>query len=277
MSTVSVDKYAGKAAIELARQINKSFMNLYAKFMMDGAINYKGIRNSKDFQDYQELTASLEWIDLGALSRDELLAFSLTIYNALVIHGMITSSSPVDLSQAESRRQFFQGTCYSIGGFEFSLDDIEHGLLRCNAVHPSSGLKFFPDGDPRAKLVLQRLDPRIHFALVCGAKSCPPVRAYSLNNLENGLQGAANVFCLNNIAVDVDKREITLPKLFDWYRHDFGHDENSMMMSILSYMKPKDDSKPPHDHYLQVKSLVESGVSYTLRFTDYDWSINGAL
>ena len=39
------------------------------------------------------------------------------------------------------------------------------------------------------------VDPRIHFALVCGAKSCPPIRVYTPQRLEYGLMAAAKVFC----------------------------------------------------------------------------------
>ena len=51
----------------------------------------------------------------------------------------------------------------------YSLDDIEHGILRCNRPHPG-GEVMFQDGDPRMEFMMKELDPRIHFALVCGAK-----------------------------------------------------------------------------------------------------------
>ena len=43
--------------------------------------------------------------------------------------------------------------------------------------------------------VVEPLDPRIHFALVCGAKSCPPIRVYTPASLEAGLEAAAQAFC----------------------------------------------------------------------------------
>lgn len=52
----------------------------------------------------------------------------------------------------------------------YSLDDIEHGVLRGNRPHPSSPEPLLRDGDPRLQFVMSRVDPRIHFALVCGAK-----------------------------------------------------------------------------------------------------------
>ena len=60
---------------------------------------------------------------------------------------------------------------------------------------PSQTLKylFLPQDDPRlasgTPSIGQKLDPRIHFALVCGARSCPPIRVYRPSNLERGLGG----------------------------------------------------------------------------------------
>lgn len=69
---------------------------------------------------------------------------------------------------------------YNVGGHTFSLDDIEHGILRCNKKHPTSGAVAFSISDPRLPFVLHLpLDPRIHFALNCGAKGCPAIRAYA--------------------------------------------------------------------------------------------------
>lgn len=42
---------------------------------------------------------------------------------------------------------------------------------------------------------LQPVDPRIHFALNCGAASCPPIRVYTPDRLEFGLEAAASAFC----------------------------------------------------------------------------------
>ena len=45
------------------------------------------------------------------------------------------------------------------------------------------------------QIVKDPLDPRIHFALVCGAKSCPPIKVYTSGALEEGLEAAASAFC----------------------------------------------------------------------------------
>jgi hypothetical protein len=78
-------------------------------------------------------------------------------------------------------RGFWKIHCYNIGGAVYSLDDIEHGVLRANRGHPAAGGRpqFGPEDPRRRGLVVQELDPRIHFALNCGARSCPPIRVYT--------------------------------------------------------------------------------------------------
>ncbi len=60
------------------------------------------------------------------------------------------------------------------------------------------------------------MDARIHFALVCGAKSCPPIKLYSAETLEEGLTGAAEAFCQGEVQVDEAAREVAMSKIFKW-------------------------------------------------------------
>ena len=108
----------------------------------------------------------------------------------------------------------------------FSANDIEHGVLRDNATSPASvgaliGVGFlkkpqFKEGDKRRALCVSPVDPRIHFALVCGAKSCPPIKLYTPDNLNDGLQvrpssrrTAHNVFCTAHCTVCHARRSLT--------------------------------------------------------------------
>ena len=72
--------------------------------------------------------------------------------------------------------------CYEFGGgLVLSLDEIEHGILRCDRPHPATGKRLLAQGrtdlDPTV-LSVGQFDCRIHFALNCGARSCPAVRFY---------------------------------------------------------------------------------------------------
>ena len=58
-----------------------------------------------------------------------------------------------------------------------------------NRAHPADGKSLFLHDDPRMALTIKDFDPRIHFALVCGAKvslDCSALPSYA--SLINCLQ-----------------------------------------------------------------------------------------
>ena len=68
---------------------------------------------------------------------------------------------------------------YKLGPFEFSLDDLETGILRCNYPHWETKQILFQSGDERNKLSLAGVpDPRIFFALNCGGKGGCAIKVY---------------------------------------------------------------------------------------------------
>ncbi len=182
------------------------------------------------------------------------------------MHGIIVLGGP-DASVAGSIGKFFSSASYMIGGYRYSLDDMEHGVLRANAVHPTTGRRFFGDGDsdPRAKFALAAADPRVHCALVCGARSCPPVRVFDANNLEKGLALAARTFCGAETEVDVAGKRVVTSKIFDWYKQDFGTEPAAVLERLASFM--------PEERAAPLREVLAAG-GFTLEYRPYDWSRN---
>ena len=88
--------------------------------------------------------------ELAALGLD----FWINLYNALVMHASVVLGHPTD---KETRAACFSGTSggkYRLGGFDFSLDDIEHGVLRGS---PQGDSRSFQDGDPRQFLAVAKV------------------------------------------------------------------------------------------------------------------------
>jgi hypothetical protein len=48
------------------------------------------------------------------------------------------------------------------------------------------------------------------FALNCGAKSCPPLRTFSFENIENELDFAAESFIDEDVIIDLSKRQVAM-------------------------------------------------------------------
>jgi Protein of unknown function, DUF547 len=148
------------------------------------------------------------------------IAFWVNLYNTLVRHRLCMK--PVRGSLLMHPRLF--GTvAYDVGGEPYSPNLIEHGLLRGNRRPPFHLRRPLRDADPRLAGAPSRLDPRIHFALNCGARSCPPIRHYAPRELDDQLELATRAYLEQEVSV-VECR-VTLPRLMRLYRADFGRRE----------------------------------------------------
>lgn len=134
----------------------------------------------------------------------------------------------------------------------FSLDDIEHGILRRFRYKYSLG--YFPNlfiKNHIKELALDTIDYRIHFALNCGAKSCPPIAFYSKKTIHNQLDVATRSFLESETLFFDAKKEIHTTKLFKWFFKDFGG-------------------------YKGIKEIFKTQLNkdintYTIRFKPYSW------
>jgi len=147
--------------------LQAAISRLYGRFVSpDGSgVDYDAMKASADFDEYLHSAAQLQAFDLHSLSSAQRKAFLLNLYNALCIHGMIALGPP-DAAVKGSLGAFFGGACYLVGEFVFSLDDIEHGILRGNRIHPTTGLRYFEEGDRRAQLVCAPLVQVVRFAVL---------------------------------------------------------------------------------------------------------------
>ena len=238
---------------------------LKAKFIdtEKGVVHYQAIRSSEAFKRYKDLTRGLQSFDLNSLdSRDKRLAFWINIYNTAVIHGVIELGLKGSVKEFA---RFFSRVSYEIGGYRFSLNEIEHGLLRRNRRPPYRILKPFSKGDPRLEFAVLPIDPRIHFALVCGARSCPPIGFYEAGEIDFQLQLAAMSF-VNSPRVEVlpEKGAVLISMIFKWYKVDFGGSEAAVIDTLLSFMDEGEGKTFLQDNRDRIR----------IRYQPYDWNLN---
>lgn len=131
-------------------------------------------------------------------------------------------------------RGLFRSETFDVGGLPYTLDVIEHGLLRRNARPPYSARRLLRDGDPRLRAAPSKLDPRVHFALNCGARSCPPVRSYSPEGADDELEAAARSYVAAESDLDRERGRLVLPGLIKLYRRDFGPDADLIELAAES-------------------------------------------
>eukprot|EP01129_Flabellula_baltica_P017067 TRINITY_DN9343_c0_g1_i1.p1 TRINITY_DN9343_c0_g1~~TRINITY_DN9343_c0_g1_i1.p1 ORF type:complete len:285 (+),score=54.02 TRINITY_DN9343_c0_g1_i1:47-901(+) len=249
---------------DFARNLNRSIMMLYGDFLsVDGDyVDYVGLKDSQDFQEIVDSTVLLNVVDLGNLKEQEKKPFYINLYNIAMIHSYAVYGTP---NGWFDRFSLFSRTGYRIGEYFFTLNDIEHGLLRGNVKNPTTGKRQWKKSDPRNVFKCD-LDPRIHFALVCGAKSCPPIRVYTPGNCENALNFATRVFCNANVEIVSEKNEIWLSMIMKWYRKDFG-----TKVELLDFIQEHLDEELK-DIFVKAR---EAGA--TVKHFEYDWSVNGDI
>ncbi len=148
----------------------------------------------------------LKELDLAALEGSEKLATLINAYNAFTLEMIVQS---YDGGKLQSVREIADGNPWDnmrwiLGGKTISLNQIEHEMIR----------KEFPD------------EPRIHWALVCAAYSCPPLRneAYTADRLDEQLAEQEEYVLNLDHPRYVQRRngELSVTPLFDWYGKDFN-------------------------------------------------------
>lgn len=123
----------------------------------------------------------------------------------------------------KTKPEIYRERLFTIAGHPFSLDDVEHGILRKFRYKYSLGYLANPFVKSLIKeLAVEEIDYRIHFALNCGAKSCPPIAFYSSNNIDEQLELATLSFLESETEVKTEKKEIHITTLFKWFLGDFG-------------------------------------------------------
>lgn len=184
--------------------------------------------------------------NLSEQEPNQLLAFWLNLYNALTIAQVlevypIASIFPKvwGIPNVIAFYAFFQRTLWSNAGLPYSLNHIEHRLLR-----------------------RQFQDPRIHFALVCASVGCPLLRreAYTPELVQQQLSQDAHRFINNRAKVRYEPEQncLYLSPIFRWYLQDFQKVAASLAEYVGSYL----------DYPLPLLP------SPSIRYLAYDWSLN---
>ena len=185
-------------------------------------------------------------------SRESRLAYWINAYNAWILRIVVDHypiSSITRIGHVPYSAFFVMRV--TLGGRKMTLHALEDNVIRAG-FH----------------------DPRIHFAINCASRSCPPLarQVYRPETLDRELDQAARAFINDNRQVTLDEagRRIVLSKIFDWYASDFkeaaaakSHHAGTVVDYLRIYSTPE-----------RLKLLDKlSGVKPA--YHDYDWSLNG--
>lgn len=219
--------------------INILYNELLARHVRNGLVDYSGLKKEETILD--NYLRDMERADMSKFSENGRFAFYINTYNAWTLK-LVLGSYPEISSIKEIRNGYgspWKIPLIKVGGKFLTLDDIEHSILR-----------------PEFK------DPRVHFAINCASRSCPPLaaRAYEGTTLDKQLSEAATKF-INDRENNYFKGDtLHLSRIFYWFRKDFDND-------------PIDFASRLARGELE-KFIKNRGDTIRIRYLPYDWSLN---
>ena len=236
----------------------------------DGSrINYPILKQDLSYEQYRSrYSPLLQNINpLGLESREEMIAFWINLYNALVIDAVIAFDVRTSVTEGLiGVIAFFRRAAYNVGGSRLSCDDIEQGILRGNRGHPFIPGSQFSPNDPRIDWVIKDVDVRIHFALNCASLSCPQIRTYNAKYLDEQLELAASNFVYQNVRLDEKSKKLIISEIFRWYAEDFGG-KKGVIQFVFEHLPDG----------AQKSWIKDNAQTLDLMYERYDWRLNSFI
>jgi hypothetical protein len=208
----------------------------------EGRVDYARLKTDPRLADY------VRWLEqerpAGYGSREEKLAYWINAYNALTLK-LVLAHHPVksirDIPHPRLKSPWDLPVT-TIEGRELTLNQIEHEILR-----------------PVFK------DARVHYAIVCAAVSCPPLRAeaYRPERLGAQLDEQGRLFLAKQNQFDPARRSARLSQIFNWFGSDFGADRPAVLTALAAHAPAE-----------VAAALRAAPDRWTVDYLDYDWSLN---
>lgn len=194
-----------------------------------GSVNYKGLKSDKALLDAYCGLLSANPVQ-ESWSKEEKMAYWINAYNAFTLK-LIVDNYPTKTIMNFDGGKTWDVRRIKLGDKKYSLNNIENDILR-----------------PQFK------DARIHFALNCAAKSCPPLwnHAYTAANLETTLDVRTRAFVNDGKYNTITANRAQVSKIFDWYGADFGNLKKFLNQYSKTPLKP----------------------TATVTFNEYNWDLN---
>jgi len=196
---------------------------------LDGLVDYKALKLADD--DLNEYLGNLaKEVPDGSWAQEDALAYWVNAYNAFTIRLVLDHYPIASIKEAFNGKPFDE-KWIELAGNQYSLNQIEKDII-------------FGQTD----------DPRLHFALNCAAKSCPPLyyKAFRGELLDKQLELVTHKFVNDDSRNTITNSRIEVSRIFDWYKKDFK--------DLRDFL------------YRYSMSKIPAGVG--IRYKDYDWSLN---
>jgi hypothetical protein len=223
------------------------------------ACRYPAFAVSRERGRLAAYLGNLESLDFKRLRIPAQTSFWINVFNA----GVLRDSPELEFADGPRDVQaFFEQPRLKVGGHAFSLDDVQHGLLRGNVARHGKLRAPMSRDDPRLAFMPIAFDERMHFALYSAARSSPPLRAFDGGNLDKQLEKATTEHLRRSVRVEQEGAVVVLPKIFDWYAKDFGGERGALEFALARL----DDAS--------VDAVDRRQGRVKVQYAEHDWALN---
>lgn len=183
-------------------------------------------------------------------SEEKKLVFWMNTYNAFIQEFLFKEPSLY-----KDRGAFFGKKRMNIAGIELSFDDLEHGIIRSSRWKLSLGYLRNPFVPKHIRMWrTDKPDGHVHFALNCGAISCPPVRIYHVGTFYAQMDESSEIYLKRTTVIEGET--VTVTPLMSWFRGDFGGKKGAI------------------NDFLKKYEVIPQDMNPDLEFGDYDWTLS---
>jgi hypothetical protein len=216
------------------------YAELISQYVSEGVVDYTGLKSEE--QKLNHYLKTLDETKPDDLSHNEQFALYINAYNAYTLKLILDNYPGID--SIKDIGGFFRSPWKKrfckIGGKVLTLDEIEHEILR-----------------PHFK------DPRVHFAINCASKGCPPLisEPYQDGTLDQQLDASAKAFINSPEKHYLEDNTLYVSSIFKWFNEDF---KEGVVSFVVKYAQGnlKED-------------LLNKKDQIKIKYLDYDWSLNG--
>jgi hypothetical protein len=236
---------------------HKAYEQILKAHVVDGRVDYRTLKaDPQPLNRYLNNLAAVPKQQFQSSSKEQQLAFLFNLYNAATLK-LIVNHYPV--KSIKEIGGWFNGPwdqpIVRVFGTTITLNILEHDILRKDYN-----------------------EPRLHMALVCAAKGCPPLRseAYTAEKLNAQLNDQTRTYLASPQGLRIDRQTHTVyvSSIFKWYGKDFisiytpgsGFAElNKIERAVAAFCSGYVSDKK--------RAYLMSG-GYTVKYIAYDWSLN---
>ncbi|MCK5126176.1 MAG: DUF547 domain-containing protein [candidate division Zixibacteria bacterium] len=226
------------------------YASLLTDYVSEGLVDYKTMKADRARVD--ALISTIASADISEVSKDRQLTFYINSYNIITLRSIVDAYPVKSIKDIDG---VWKKKKWTVSGREVTLNELENDIIR-----------------------EEFSEPRIHFALVCAAKGCPPLISvpYLGDILRQQLAKSGKQYVTNTKFnwIDTDNKTIGLSQLFEWYGEDF-HEKYYIPATLLTLCQ-EDNASVNYilSHYPKDRQEALRAINFSVKYLKYDWSLN---